>query len=302
MILVDPPQWPAHGTLFGHLVSDSSLGELHAFARQVGLPSGAFDHDHYDVPQRRYTNLSEAGATLVPTRELVKRLDAAGLRVRPRDRQPGKRRAVELLRRDWDAAPPAPVDIREHLLTRWSEPHRRYHDVRHLAQCINAVRALGGTDPVVILALWFHDAIYSGTAGADEDASADLAASLLAPHLPTAAVADIARLVRLTATHSPDPDDHRGAWVNDADLSIFAVSEARYHVYARDVRQEYAHLDDDVFVRGRADVLTRFTARPRLFHTPLGRDKREHQARANLTAELDHLATGLPLVPGGLTA
>lgn len=299
MILVDPPRWPAHGTLFGHLVSDVSLDELHTFARAAGLPAGAFDHDHYDVPQRRYPLLREAGAQLMSTRELLTRLEAAGLRVRPRDRQPGKRRAIKLLRADWDAAPPAPTHVREALLTRWSEPHRRYHDVRHLAQCITAVRALGNTDPVVSLALWAHDAVYAGTPGDDEAASADVAVHLLADHVPLADIADVARLIRLTTTHQPEPDDHRGAFVSDADLSILAVSEARYHVYARDVRQEYAHLTDDVFTRGRGAVLTRFLERPHLFHTPVGRDKRERQARLNLSAELEHVNKGLPLVPGG---
>ena len=47
MILIDPPAWPAHGTHFGHLVSDASLDELHAFARRTGLPHRGFDHDHY---------------------------------------------------------------------------------------------------------------------------------------------------------------------------------------------------------------------------------------------------------------
>ncbi|MGO2004190.1 DUF4031 domain-containing protein, partial [Arthrobacter rhombi] len=31
-ILIDPPLWPAHGTVFSHLVSDVSVEELHAFA------------------------------------------------------------------------------------------------------------------------------------------------------------------------------------------------------------------------------------------------------------------------------
>ena len=38
MILIDEPVWPAHGTLWGHVVSDRSLEELHAFARVAGLP------------------------------------------------------------------------------------------------------------------------------------------------------------------------------------------------------------------------------------------------------------------------
>ena len=82
MILIDPPRWPAHGTVFGHLVSDESLEELHAFARANGLDPRAFDLDHYDVPASLYEQLVAAGAVPVGEKELVRRLIASGLRVR----------------------------------------------------------------------------------------------------------------------------------------------------------------------------------------------------------------------------
>ena len=63
MILVDPPRWPAHGTLFSHLVSDSSLSELHLLAAAIGLSPRAFDHDHYDVPERLYDPAIAAART-----------------------------------------------------------------------------------------------------------------------------------------------------------------------------------------------------------------------------------------------
>ncbi|MDN4477503.1 DUF4031 domain-containing protein [Demequina sp. SYSU T00039] len=81
MILIDPPLWPNHGTVWGHLVSDASLEELHAFARRAGIPERGFDRDHYDYPIARQEQLVELGATLVSTRELITRLRASGLRV-----------------------------------------------------------------------------------------------------------------------------------------------------------------------------------------------------------------------------
>ena len=82
-VLVDPPLWPRHGRLWGHLVSDSSLLELHAFAAAAGLPERAFDRDHYDVPDEMHDRLVELGAEPVTTRDLIRRLRASGLR-RPR--------------------------------------------------------------------------------------------------------------------------------------------------------------------------------------------------------------------------
>jgi len=83
-ILVDPPKWPAHGRMWGHLVSDTSFEELHTFAARVGIPERGFDYDHYDVPEERLDDLIAAGAELVTSAELVRRLSAAGLRRRRR--------------------------------------------------------------------------------------------------------------------------------------------------------------------------------------------------------------------------
>lgn len=79
-LLVDGARWPAHGRLWAHLVSDSSLAELHAFAAGLGLPRRSFEGDHYDVPAERVADAVAAGAQPVGTRELLVRLRAAGLR------------------------------------------------------------------------------------------------------------------------------------------------------------------------------------------------------------------------------
>ena len=43
MILLDEARWPAHGRLWGHLVPDTDLNELHRFAARVGVPARGFD-------------------------------------------------------------------------------------------------------------------------------------------------------------------------------------------------------------------------------------------------------------------
>jgi hypothetical protein len=80
-VLIDEAIWPAHGTVWAHLVSDSSLDELHSFARRAGIPERAFDHDHYDVPLERRQALISLGADPVSGRELLRRLQRSGLRV-----------------------------------------------------------------------------------------------------------------------------------------------------------------------------------------------------------------------------
>lgn len=297
MILIDEPAWPAHGTLFGHLVSDTSLTELHAFARAHGIPARGFDHDHYDVPVSRFADLVGGGAVPVPSSELLRRLVASGLRVRPAERTPKRHQALDRLTARWEANGLGPGGLRTELLVRWSEPHRRYHDVRHLANCLAALDQLSpaapsGT-PLVELALWFHDAVYASAPGQDEEDSARLTAERLTGLLPARDVVEVVRLVRLTASHLVEPDDHRGALLVDADLAILGALPGRYHVYARDVRLEYEHLDEQAWATGRSSVLRRLLARDPLFITPRGRELWQDAARSNLAAELDELgATG----------
>lgn len=83
MLYIDTPQWPAHGRLWAHLISDVSVVELHVFAEMLGVPRRGFERDHYDIPADRVQLAIWLGARKVPGREIVARLKAAGLR-RPR--------------------------------------------------------------------------------------------------------------------------------------------------------------------------------------------------------------------------
>ncbi len=80
--LHDRPEWPGHGRLWSHLISDVSYGELHAFAARLGLPGRAFERDHYDVVEERYAAAVAAGAQQVTSREIVALLQSSGLRRR----------------------------------------------------------------------------------------------------------------------------------------------------------------------------------------------------------------------------
>lgn len=93
-ILIDPPRAEAHGRRWSHLVSDSDLDELHAFARAVGIPARGFEGDHYDVPEERYAAVVAAGARPTPARDLVRALQASGLRMQKRRGDKGVARAV----------------------------------------------------------------------------------------------------------------------------------------------------------------------------------------------------------------
>ena len=79
--MIDEARWPAHGTRFAHLISDTSVDELHEFVSTLDTPRPLrFHRDHYDVPAELWLNVVSEGVTVVSTREIVRRLRRAGLR------------------------------------------------------------------------------------------------------------------------------------------------------------------------------------------------------------------------------
>jgi predicted metal-dependent HD superfamily phosphohydrolase len=185
---------------------------------------------------------------------------------------------------------PGPEAIGADLLRRYGEPHRRYHTTEHLAAVLDGVDELAAEADdadVVRLAAWFHDAVYDPARSDNEERSAVLAERMLADtDLPAAAIAEVARLVRLTTTHDPREGDRNGAVLCDADLAILAADPERYAAYAAAVREEYAAVPDAAFREGRADVLRSLLDLSALFRTPRGRERWEEAARHNLRTEL----------------
>jgi hypothetical protein len=57
-----------------HMVSDTSLRELHEFAEELGLPQRAFQGDHYDLHAELRVRALEAGAVEVTSKVLVLRM------------------------------------------------------------------------------------------------------------------------------------------------------------------------------------------------------------------------------------
>jgi predicted metal-dependent HD superfamily phosphohydrolase len=127
--------------------------------------------------------------------------------------------------------------VRAALVARWSQPHRHYHTLDHLAQVLSIVdahAALADDAEAVRLAAWFHDAVYDPRATDNEERSAALAVATLAPlGVPAARVAEVARLVRLTAGHAVPDGDRNGALLADADLPIPPAPPEAYHPQPR---------------------------------------------------------------------
>lgn len=313
-IYIDPPVWPAHGTVFSHLISDVSLAELHEFAAAAGISERAFDRDHYDVPAHLYDELVQAGAIELSGAQLTRTLIASGLRI-PLKERPEKIRPRLL--RAWEAAfaprlEKAPAtfqqqvaELGESLLQAWEQPHRAYHHSGHLSQMLTdldrlyAHRTQGSTPLPLVLAAWFHDAVYEGAPGEDERRSEQLAGASLEPLVTAGLLSEeelqlVCLLIRATAAHELPESTELPAGYNpadiefflDADMAILAADSARYRRYLRGVRSEYSHFDDEAFRTGRTSFLHSVLERERIFLSERARELWEEPARTNLCGEL----------------
>lgn len=211
---------------------------------------------------------------------------------------PGARQLADLLTA-WQtlirthSTTPQTAEIGRALLVSWGEPHRRYHNVAHLREVLLRVDDLAkhAADPdAVRLAVWYHDAIYQGQHDDEEKSALRAETELTAIDLTSDLVREIARLVRLTATHNPATGDRNGETLSDADLAVLAAPPDRYAAYTSAVRAEYAHVPDDAFRTGRAQVLRALLNEPAVYRTPYARQNWEAQARANLSSELNDVA------------
>ena len=208
--------------------------------------------------------------------------------------------AVELLAR-WDACwwslgAPA-VDPREGraLLARWAEPHRHYHTLQHLAECLarfDRVRDRAEAPAACELALWYHDAVYEPQRADNEARSAELAEAAIGRafgRLPGAAgLAATVRGLVLATQHAAAPAPGDAALVVDADLGVLAAEPSRFDEYERQVRQEYAWVPGLLYRAKRRAVLQGFLDRERIF-TSGAFDADEARARENLVRSLARL-------------
>ena len=202
---------------------------------------------------------------------------------------------AELLER-WQVALPHQQEMGEGLIARYGEPHRRYHDARHLLAVLRRVEEFAdGQDLFLVrLAAWFHDAVYDIPEREliNEEASARLALRELSrAGLEQEDLTQVARLVRLTADHIPGSRDAEGELLCDADLAVLAGSPEAYADYVAAVRAEHGATDDEEFWAARLSVLEPL-AEGEIFRTAKGRALTA-AARSNLTAEVTDLARRL---------
>ena len=197
----------------------------------------------------------------------------------------------------WNAAwsalgKPAPLELRRELELAWTEPHRHYHDTRHLGECLAlcsrwTVQAERPAE--VALAVWFHDAVHDPKLNANELNSAAWAArSLVAAGIGSEVAQRVYDLV-LATRHDTPAQGRDAALVVDIDLAILGSPSARFAAYDQDIRKEYAAVPQAVYRSARRTVLQGFLSRARIYETACAVELLEEQARLNLQGAIERL-------------
>ena len=192
-------------------------------------------------------------------------------------------------------APPVAAEIFQPVLESYRQPHRHYHNLRHIAQCLAEMAAvrLDLDDKVAVhAAILFHDCVYDPARGDNEERSADVAEAVIRRgKWPQASIDNVRRLI-LATKHEGRAESRDAAIVVDVDLSILGKPRGNFDEYERAIRREYEHVPDADFAAGRARVLRSFLDRPTIYQSPPFRALYEKQARENLQRSLARLERG----------
>lgn len=177
-------------------------------------------------------------------------------------------------------------------------PNRFYHTVDHVDDCLAKVDQVADLNErerrILRWAILWHDIVYDPTRSDNEERSALRAEQeLAAAGAARTDVEEVARLIHLTRGHRVAANDRLGALMVSIDLSILGVEPARYRAYADAIRQEYAHVPDELFRQGRTSVLEQLLLAEPLFPDARFRAAFEHQARSNMAAEIDRLSASI---------
>lgn len=186
----------------------------------------------------------------------------------------------------------APCAVHAELIRRYSEPHRAYHTLQHLAECLQWRQRFPAPVSMaaeIELALWFHDAIYDPVRHDNEERSANW----LDQVAHDAGLGEEVRLrlrdLVMVTRHDAAPLSLDQAVLVDTDLAILGAPPERFDEYDRQVRQEYRHVPEFLYRRKRRQVLQGFLGRDRIYVTAPCFEAFEQQARMNLARAIAQL-------------
>ncbi len=181
------------------------------------------------------------------------------------------------------------TEIGRELATRYAEPHRRYHTITHILQCLHEFHEISqmAEHPAELeMAIFFHDAVYNAKAMDNEEQSARLASEAGEKmNLPQESIERIVRLIEGTKIGKvPATPDER--LMEDIDYSILGQPESVYDAYVQGVRAEYHWVSQDMFGAKRGNFLRGLLEKDSIYYTGHFGKKYNKTAKENIRKEL----------------
>jgi predicted metal-dependent HD superfamily phosphohydrolase len=137
---------------------------------------------------------------------------------------------------------------------RYCEPHRHFHTLTGLAQCLDLLLQSRNDSPVLRVAIYYHDIVYGTHRQDNESASAELAGEQLAKlGCPATRRKEICSLILATSHLDNAQAVSKIAHVLcDIDLAILGSPLDDYDLYAKQIRCEYDWVSSEEFHAGRS--------------------------------------------------
>lgn len=177
------------------------------------------------------------------------------------------------------------------LLKKYSAGRRYYHNLAHLEHMYRELLPVQQQIQdwnTVLVALFYHDAVYDPLRRDNEVKSAKLALMRLRDLLPSGQRLKCLFLIGATTDHAESEFSDVNFFL-DADLAIFGQPWDTYAAYAKNIRSEYSVYPDFLYKKGRKSALQHFLQLERIFKTQPFFERYEQQARRNLALELEQL-------------
>lgn len=183
------------------------------------------------------------------------------------------------------------TSVWQQLQQHYQEPHRHYHTLAHVAQCLDQLdtaRAVISELNVTEMAIWFHDVIYRYGADDNETLSAEFFRERAAPHMPAEFVERVCKFIMATQ-HGGEVDDVGISYMVDIDLSGFGLPWDDYLADSDALREEAPAVIDEHYYQGKLRFLSELQRWPSLFQTEHFRSRLEPTAQANIARYSDSL-------------
>lgn len=178
----------------------------------------------------------------------------------------------------------APKGVFEALSERYCEPHRAFHTLQHVSECLGHLKAVRNAPPATALAIWFQDAIFDPQRDDNEERSAAWARTVLGQ----GALADQVEKMILATKPGALIIDVYERLVADIDLAVLAAPEPRYSEHEAQMRREAFWLDDAAYKAVRFKQLRSYFDKVYIYGSPEFRSL-ETRARKNLERSINAL-------------